>query len=135
MTGKWIKPYFVMLSLIIGMAGMNASIAQESADSLTGYWKQKSDSVYIQVVMSDGAYEAEMVRNDWAPGLVGSKYFYNVVAVEDKKNRWAGESKIEGSSRSGKATLRLRRSGELTSKHKPGGKAVWVRSEPVEKRR
>ena len=131
MTNKWSIFFLVVVSLL---SSLNTVFAQQSADMLSGYWKHKQESIYIQVVNLDGRYEAEIVRNDWVPGLVGTKFFHNVVEVENKKNRWAGESAIQGSNNSGRATLNINRAGELRSKRKPGGRITWVRSDPVEKR-
>ncbi len=75
-----------------------------------------------------------MIRNDWAPGLVGTTYFQNVVQVEDRNNRWAGDLPSSGSDKAGKVTLRMNRSGELNARLRPGGRSTWLRSEPVEKR-
>jgi len=124
-----LKYCFIILGL---MGGLEAAIAQESDDRLGGYWKKKGASVYIKVVNNEGVYEAEIVRNDWFPGLVGTRFFHNV--VPGKKNRWVGEVDIPDSEKTGKATLRIKASGELASRLRPGGSAIWLRSEPVEKR-
>lgn len=121
--------------IVFSLAGVSSTVlAQQSTDPLSGYWRQKEASVYLLVVNSGGRYEAEMIRNDWSPGLVGTKYFHNVVAVRGKSNSWAGATPISGSSQLGTATLNINRSGELRSRRKPGGRATWVRSEPIEKR-
>ena len=124
-----------MLCLIgcMDIALAQSSELTEGTDPLIGYWKQEQKSVYIHVVNVDGSYQAEMVRNDWAPGLVGTMFFQNVVEV--KSNRWAGDGHIEGSDRLAKASLKMNRAGtKLTTRHKPGGSKNWERSEPVEKR-
>ena len=131
MTRIWSSLCIVVFSLV---GASSSVIAQQNTDQLSGYWRQKEASVYIQVVNSGGSYEAEIVRNDWEPGLVGTKLFHNVVAERDKKNSWAGNTPISGSSQLGTTTLKMNRSGELRSRHKPGGRATWVRSEPIEKR-
>ena len=123
--------YFAFLCLI---ACLKPVLAQESGDLLSGYWKQEADSVYIKVVNSNGVYEAEMIRNDWAPALVGTMYFENAVAVEGRNNRWVGVSSIKGSDDPARATLRVNRSGVLSTRLRPGGRARWLRSEPIEKR-
>lgn len=132
MVDKWIRRCLVVTGLI---AGLGTAVAQDevSADPLAGYWKQKNDlSFNILIVNSDGVYDAEIIRSDWSPGLIGTKLFRDVVST--KKNRWAGEADIIGSSRIAKVSLRIKRSGELTTKVRPGDSIIWLRSEPVEKR-
>jgi len=64
--------------LVLGLAsGLNVALAQQGDDPLNGYWKQVGESVYIVITLSEGGYEAEVMRNDWAPGLVGTKIFEN----------------------------------------------------------
>ena len=123
--------YFALLCLI---ACLKPALAQESGDLLSGYWKQEADSVYIKVVNSNGVYEAEMIRNDWAPALVGTMYLQNVVPVEGRDNRWIGESSIKDSDDVARATLRVNRSGVLSTRLRPGGRARWLRTDPIEKR-
>ncbi|MBL4672849.1 MAG: hypothetical protein JKX81_11375 [Arenicella sp.] len=121
--------------LVLGLAsGLNVALAQQGDDPLNGYWKQVGESVYIVITLSEGGYEAEVMRNDWAPGLVGTKIFENVLSVSNKKPRWAGDTFTVGSNESGKATLSLDRSGELRTRLKPGGRAKWKRTDPIEKR-
>jgi hypothetical protein len=121
--------------LVLGLAcGLNVALAQQGDDPLNGYWKQVGESIYIEITLSENGYEAEVMRNDWAPGLVGTKIFENVLSVSKKKLRWAGDAIIVGSDESGKATLNLDRSGELKTRFKPGGRAKWVRTDPIEKR-
>jgi len=119
---------------LVGLTGGLNAVAQDGSYSLSGYWKQERASVYIHVVDVDGIYEAEMIRNDWSPGLVGTKIFQNVVVSEKRTNRWSGESVDAASGRIGKASLRINRDGKLRSRLRPGGNAVWVRSGAIEKR-
>jgi len=135
--GKIVRIWLTTCLFLFGaLGGLNAAAQEnESADAISGYWKQEGASVYILVVNSDGVYEAEMIRNDWSPGLVGGKFFQNVVPSGKKGNRWVGDSLVVGSDRAGKMTLRLRNSGKLSTRSRPGGRAVWQRSEPVEKRK
>jgi len=118
----------VLLSVPAALA-----VAQEE-ESIEGYWKQQGESFYIKIDNADGRMNAEVVRNDWSPGLVGTTYFSNVVAVQGKKGRWVGEAPNPNSARAGKATLRVNRSGELSVRLRPGGRSKWKRSEAVEKR-
>lgn len=130
MVTKWLSLCLIVVAL---SSGLNVALAQQSDDPLNGYWKQVGESVYIQITRSDDGYQAEVIRNDWAPGLVGSKLFKNVVSVSNKKPRWAGDTIINGSEISGEATVRINRSGELSTRLKPGGRATWERSQPVKK--
>ena len=109
------------------------AVAQQD-ESIVGYWKQQGESFYIKIDNADGRMNAEIVRNDWSPGLVGTILFSNVVAVDGKKGRWTGEAPNPNSSRTGKATLRMNRDGELSIRLRPGGRSIWKRSEAVEKR-
>jgi len=121
--------------LVIGLASsLNVVLAQQGDDPLIGYWKQVGESVYIEITLSESGYQAEVMRNDWTPALVGTKLFENVVSVSNKKPRWAGEVFTVGSDESGKANLSLDRSGQLKTKLRPGGRATWERTDPVEKR-
>ncbi|MFT6408448.1 MAG: hypothetical protein ACJAQ6_001867 [Arenicella sp.] len=96
--------------------------------------EKNSESIYIQIVSSDTIYEAEIISNDWAPGLVGRKLFENVVRVSNKKLRWVGGVSRAESRRIGKATLKIARSGILSTNLRPGGSAKWTRTDPIEKR-
>lgn len=109
------------------------AVAQQG-DSIEGYWKQQGESFYIKIENADGRMNAEIVRNDWSPGLVGTTFFSNVVAVQGKKGRWTGETPNPNSSRAGKATLKMSSNGDLSVRLKPGGRSMWKRSEAVEKR-
>ncbi len=120
--------------LVVLASGLNAVAQDSSANSLNGYWKQEGASVYIRVVDNEGIFEAEVIRNDWSPGLVGTKLFQNVVVSEKRNDRWSGESVDAASGRVGKASLRINRDGKLRSRLRPGGSAIWMRSEPIEKR-
>ncbi len=123
----------ILLSMVLLLVPSAFAVAQQG-ESIEGYWKQQGESFYIKIVNADGRMNAEIVRNDWAPGLVGTTLFSNAVAVDGKKGRWAGEAPNPKSSRAGKATLRMYRSGELSVRLKPGGRSMWKRSEAVEKR-
>jgi hypothetical protein len=121
--------------LVIGLASsFNIALAQQGDDPLIGYWKQVGESVYIEITLSESGYEAQVMRNDWTPALVGTKIFENAVSVSNKKPRWAGEAFTVGSNEPGKANLNLDRSGQLKTKLKPGGRATWKRTDPIEKR-
>lgn len=121
--------------LVICLASsFNAALAQQGDDPLIGYWKQVGESVYIEITLSGNGYEAQVMRNDWTPALVGTKIFGSVVSVSNKKPRWAGEAFTLGSNEPGKANLSLDRSGQLRTRLKPGGRATWKRTDPVEKR-
>jgi len=119
--------------MILLLAPSAYAVAQQD-ESIEGYWKQKGESFYIKIDNADGRMNAEIVRNDWSPGLVGTTFFSNIVAVDGKKGRWAGEAPNPNSSRAGKATLRMSRDGELSVRLRPGGRSIWKRSEAVEKR-
>ena len=135
-VGRWYarfkmgKVIGLMCCLALSGAG---SLAHAQKGLLDGYWKQKGKSVYIKVVNLDGVYHAEVVRDDWSPGLVGSMYFSNVETT-GKPGRWAGEAPVVGTDRIAKATLKLTRDDELSVRIRRGTKLLWVRSEPVEKR-
>jgi len=130
-AGNWVRgPAIVLCAAVLALSAMPAHTQDQSLD---GYWKQKGKSVYIKVDVSEGVYQAEIVRDDWSPGLVGSLYFNNVVST-GKPERWAGEAPIVGSDRTAKATLRITRDGELSVKIRRGSKLLWARSEAVEKR-
>ena len=102
-------------------------------DLLSGYWKQDGKSVYIKVINLDGVYHAEVIRDDWSPGLVGSTYFNNVTN-SGKQGRWSGDAPVFGEDRVLKATLKITRDDELSVKIRRGSKLLWLRSEEVEKR-
>lgn len=134
MVGNWLK-YTLLLSLG-AMTAVSTSMpvnAQES-DSLLGFWKQEKQSVYIQITEVDGVINAEMIRNDWSPGLVSKNVFQNL--TPGKKNKWQGDAIIVGSDEMGTVNVSLKRGQELTTKVKPGRtkKIKWSRSEPMEKR-
>jgi len=124
----------IFLSLVLFLFQSSLVAAQQDGDSLTGYWKQKGESFYIKVDESEGGMNAEVVRNDWSPGLVGTSFFSKVVPVDGKKDRWVGEAPNPKSSKSGKATMRINREGYLSVRLRPGGRSMWVRSEAIEKR-
>lgn len=123
----------IVFSMVLLAVPSAYAVAQQT-ESIEGYWKQQGESFYIRIDSEDGRMNAEVVRNDWAPGLVGTTFFSNVVAVQGKKGRWTGEAPNPNSSRAGKATLKMNRSGELSVRLKPGGRSMWKRSEAVEKR-
>ncbi len=127
------KVILVRCVMLLSFMPTAFAVAQQE-ESIEGYWKQQGESVYIKVDNKDGRMNAEVVRSDWAPGLVGTILFSDVVAVEGRKDRWAGETPNPNSSRAGKATLRVYRSGALSIRLKPGGRSMWTRSEAVEKR-
>lgn len=131
MVRKWSLISMLWLGLI---GGDNVAMAQDSADSLAGFWRQKGASIYIEIIDKDGALEAEMVRNDWEPGLVGKFVFKNVVWI--KKNKWKGDGYYPKSSKVGTMSLTLGRTGDLSSVLKPGrgNKHKWIRTDPIEKR-
>lgn len=136
MFDKWLRHGLVVTGLIvIGLvSGLGAVAAQDndSADPLTGYWQKDDDlSFYIHVVKSDGVYAAEVIRSDWSPRLIGTQFFRDVVST--KKNRWAGEADSIGSDRIAKVSLRISRSGDLSTRLRPGGNQVWVRGESTTK--
>lgn len=123
----------VSLSLIVSGI-FSTVIAQEEASPLLGFWRQKGDSVYIHVTETEGIINAEIVRNDWSPGLVGEMVFQELTA--GKKNRWEGKAFILGSDKLGKVKVTLKKNEVLETSVRPGPrkKFQWVRSEPVEKR-
>ncbi len=127
MSDRWLRYCFVVIGLV---ATLGTAIAQDevSTDPLAGYWRKKDDlSFYILIANVDGVYEAEIIRSDWSPGLVGTKFFRDVVSV--KKNRWTGEADIFGSDRTAKVSIKISRSGELNTRFRPGESVVWVASE------
>ena len=124
-----VKRCFTVLCILAFSAGVQA---QDTDDKLSGYWKHEKESIYIKVVNNDGIYEAEMVRNDWSPHLVGTRTFQN--AVQSKSNRWTGEAEILDSDEMAKVSLRLSGNRQLTIRLRPGGRTVWERSEPIQKR-
>ena len=131
MSYRWLCYCFVVVGLF---TALGAAIAQDevSDDPLAGYWRKKDDlSFFILVANVDGVYEAEVISSDWSPGLVGTKFFRDVVNV--KKNRWAGEADIIGSDRVAKVSIKISRSGELTTRLRPGGSVVWERDETESK--
>lgn len=130
MVTKWQSLCLIVVAIV---SGLSVATAQQSDNPLHGYWKQVGASVYIEVTSSEGGYQAEVIRNDWAPALVGTQLFKNVVSISNKKPRWAGDTIVNGSKVAGEATLRIGRSGELSTWLKPGGRAKWTRSEPIKK--
>ena len=132
MINKWFHHCLFAIGLIVSLS---SAVAQEvvTADPLAGYWKQKNDlSFTILVVNSEGLYDAEILRSDWSPGLIGTKFFRDV--KNTKKNRWEGEADRIGSEKTARVTIKVNRAGELSTRLRPGGSTIWVRSEPVEKR-
>jgi len=124
-----------VLICLIGLGLLSVSglaLAQQDADRLSGYWKKIGESVYMKIVNTNGVYEAEMVRNDWSPELVGSSIFSDATQVGNRSNRWEG---VAGADPSGSAKMRITPSGELTIRLRPGGRSKWEQSEHVEKRR
>jgi len=122
---------FCVLGLVVLFNVGLPAYAQDN--SLVGYWKQQGKSVYIKVTSSDEVYQAEVIRDDWSPGLVGSTYFNNVTN-SGKQGRWSGDAPIFGSDRVLKATLKITRDDELSVKIRRGSKLLWVRSEAIEKK-
>ncbi|MFQ3246719.1 MAG: hypothetical protein ACI9SP_003373 [Arenicella sp.] len=97
--------------LVLGLAsGLGVALAQQGDDPLNGYWKQVGESIYIEITLSESGYQAEVMRNDWSPVLVGTKIFENVLSVSKKRARWAGDAFSEGSDAPGSATLSIDRS-------------------------
>ena len=110
------------------MSTITVAQDEEGSDPLAGSWRKKDDlSFFILIANTDGVYEAEIIRSDWSPGLIGTQFFRDVVNV--KKNRWTGEADVFGSDRTAKVSIKISRSGELTTRLRPGGSVVWVRSE------
>lgn len=109
------------------------TVAQEVSPIL-GYWKQNGSSVYIHVTEENGVINAEMIRNDWNPGMVGQVVFQELTA--SKKNKWEGNALLTNSSELGVVQISLRRGEELTTRVKPGTskRIKWDRTDPVEKR-
>lgn len=124
----------ICLILFASFIYSHACFAQQNKDSISGYWKQEGASVYIHVVETGSSYQAEIVRNDWAPALVGTLYFRNAVPDSKRKKRWIGESLSPNSDQVVKANLRLSPSGILKARFKPGGRTSWQKTQPIEKR-
>lgn len=134
MTGGFLKFSVILSWGVIGILTTSISAnAQESA-SILGFWKQRIDSVYIEVTEIDGVINAEIVRNDWAPGLVGKIVFQELTS--GKKNKWTGQAYIIGSDKMGVVSVSLKGNEELTTKVKPGRtkKIKWLRTDAIEKR-
>lgn len=127
MVKKWLRYCFVLVGLVVVSATSVAQV-EDGTDPLAGSWRKKEDlSFFIRIVNKDGVYEAEIVRSDWSPGLIGTQFFRDVVNV--KKNRWAGEADLLESNRKARVSIKISRSGELTTRLRPGGSVVWVRGE------
>lgn len=109
------------------------AVAQQESP-LLGYWKQKGDSVYIHITKEDGVINAEMIRNDWNPGMVGKMVFQELTAA--KKNKWEGSAVVSGSSKLGVVKISLKQGEELSTRVRPGPskKVKWGRTGPLEKR-
>lgn len=124
----------IFFSMVLLLVPSTFASAQQQSESIQGYWKQKGESFYIKIDNADGEMSAEVIRNDWAPGLVGTTFFSNILPVQGRKGRWAGEAPNPNSSRAGKATIRMTRDGEMSVRLRPGGRSVWRRTDAVEKR-
>jgi hypothetical protein len=134
MVGNWLKYTLLLLLGMIAVLSTSVPVKAQESDSLIGFWKQKGASVYIQISETDGVINAEMIRNDWAPGLVSQNIFQNL--TPGKKNRWTGDALLVGSDEMGTVSVSMKDGQELTTKVKPGRtkKIKWSRSEAMEKR-
>lgn len=131
MVNKWLR-YCVALIGLVAVSATSVAQVEDSADPLSGSWRKKEDlSFFILIANKDDVYEAEIIRSDWSPGLVGAQFFRDVVNV--KKNRWTGQADLFQSDRIAKVSLKISRSGELTTRLRPGGSVVWVRDETESK--
>lgn len=117
--------------LLTSLTVSSPAVAQESA-SILGFWKQSKDSIYIHIIQEEGKIYAEMVRNDWSPGLVGKQVFQNL--IKGKKNKWTGDAYIAGKDKLSSVSISIDANDELTTKVKRKKKFQWVRTEAIEKR-
>jgi hypothetical protein len=134
MVGNLLKYSLLLVLGMVATLSVSLPINAQESDSLLGYWKEKGASVYIHISETDGVINAEMIRNDWAPGLVSEKVFQGL--IPGKKNKWTGAALIIGSDEMGVVTVSMKGGKELSTKVKPGRskRIKWVRSEPMEKR-
>lgn len=132
MVGCWQKSSLVFLGVLIANLGASTMVIAQESDSILGFWKQKTDSVYINIKQEDGKIHAEMIRNDWSPGLVGIQIFQNLTT--NKKNKWTGSAYVIGETELDDVSVSFKGGNEFSSKVKRQKKIKWVRTDPIEKR-
>lgn len=126
------KNCIVSCVLLLFLTAVLPATAQDS-DPLLGQWRQKKDSVYINITQSNGVISAQMVRNDWSPGLIGKVVFNEIMPA--KKNKYIGQAYLVGSDDDGVVNISLKGSNKMTTRVKPGSnkKISWIRIDPDKK--